>query len=238
MEEARVTCQVCLSLLKAGDLFCSSCGAAVPDRSAMAPRVPAVEARGRIAGERKYLTVLCVDLQRSTDLISNLDPRHTFLELVGEADLPSEFVPAVKRWRYDVMSMFCVYLALDAPVRWKAAASDPEIERCFAVSICEGLDVLDDNASDCRLGVPPRQPGLFTVHPSIFEPSLCPPGREACFCEQIAPYVRQRAQTGRLRSHTTGVGSSSCSGRTIGSSASPPEHREVPSRHRASIVSS
>jgi hypothetical protein len=32
------------------------------------------EVRGRIAGERKYLTVLCADLQRSTDLISELDP--------------------------------------------------------------------------------------------------------------------------------------------------------------------
>ena len=52
----------------------------------------------------------------------------------------------------------------------------------------ESLDVLDDNASDCRLGIPPRQPGLFTVHPSLFEPSLCPSGMEACFCEQIAPY--------------------------------------------------
>ena len=121
-------------------------------------------------------------------LVSNLDPRHTFLELVGESSLPSEFVPAVTRWRYDVMSMFCVYLALDAPVRWRAAEFDPEVERCFAVSLCEGLDVLDDNASDCRLGVPPRRPGLFTVHPSLFEPGMCPPGKEACFCEQIAPY--------------------------------------------------
>jgi class 3 adenylate cyclase/tetratricopeptide (TPR) repeat protein len=81
MEEARVTCQVCLSLLKAGDLFCSSCGAAVPDGSAMAPRAPAVEARGRIAGERKYLTVLCVDLQRSTVLISDLDPEEAISRL-------------------------------------------------------------------------------------------------------------------------------------------------------------
>ena len=34
----------------------------------------AAEVRGRIAGERKYLTVLCADLRRSTDLISGLDP--------------------------------------------------------------------------------------------------------------------------------------------------------------------
>ena len=121
-------------------------------------------------------------------LISNLDPKHTFLELVGEDALDETMRHACRRWRYDIMSMFCVYLALDAPVRWKAAEFEPAVQRCFAVSLCESLDVLDDNASDCRLGVPPRQPGLFTVHPSVFDPSLCPPGKEATFCEQIAPY--------------------------------------------------
>jgi class 3 adenylate cyclase/tetratricopeptide (TPR) repeat protein len=68
-------------MLKAGDLFCSSCGAAVPDHVAAAPRAPAAEARGRIAGERKYLTVLCADLQRSTDLISDLDPEEAISRL-------------------------------------------------------------------------------------------------------------------------------------------------------------
>ena len=66
-----MSCQVCLSTLKAGDLFCSSCGAVVPEHPAK-PQV--AEVRGRVAGERKYLTVLCADLQRSTDLISELDP--------------------------------------------------------------------------------------------------------------------------------------------------------------------
>src|SRR5260370_24487144 len=66
-----VSCQVCQSTLKEGDLYCSSCGAVVPER----PSKPQIaEVRGRIAGERKYLTVLCADLQRSTDLIAELDP--------------------------------------------------------------------------------------------------------------------------------------------------------------------
>jgi len=64
-----VLCQVCSSTLKAGDLYCSSCGAVVPDQHLSRP-----QADPRITGERKYLTVLCVDLQRSTDLISELDP--------------------------------------------------------------------------------------------------------------------------------------------------------------------
>src|SRR6202790_324912 len=71
MEERGVSCQVCLSTLKAGDLYCASCGAIAPEHSV---KPQAAEVRGRIAGERKYLTVLCADLQRSTDLISELDP--------------------------------------------------------------------------------------------------------------------------------------------------------------------
>src|SRR6202163_2585607 len=71
MKELRVSCQVCRSILKAGDFFCASCGAIAPEHSV---KPQAAEVRGRIAGERKYLTVLCADLQRSTDLISELDP--------------------------------------------------------------------------------------------------------------------------------------------------------------------
>ena len=73
-----MSCQVCLSTLKAGDLYCSSCGAVVPEHPpSRRPR----EARDRIAGERKYLTVLCADLQRSTDLISELDPEEAISRL-------------------------------------------------------------------------------------------------------------------------------------------------------------
>ena len=74
----RVHCLVCSSALRAGDLFCSACGAVVPGHP---PSPPAPEAPGRIAGERKYLTVLCVDLQRSTDLISELDPEEAISRL-------------------------------------------------------------------------------------------------------------------------------------------------------------
>ncbi len=129
-----------------------------------------------------------IPLGPDTLLVSNLDPRHTFLELLGEEHLDPTMAKACARWRYDAMSMFCLYLALDTPVQWKAAAWDESVQRCFAVSMCETLDVLDDNASDCRLGVPPRRPGLFSVHPSLFEPSLAPAGKESCFVEQIAPY--------------------------------------------------
>ncbi len=73
-----MSCQVCSSMLRAGDLFCSACGAVVPNHL---PLAPVSDTRGRIAGERKFLTVLCSDLQRSTDLISELDPEEAISRL-------------------------------------------------------------------------------------------------------------------------------------------------------------
>lgn len=71
-------CLVCSTALRAGDLFCSACGAVAPGHP---PSPPAPDVAGRIAGERKYLTVLCADLQRSTDLISELDPEEAISRL-------------------------------------------------------------------------------------------------------------------------------------------------------------
>jgi len=144
-----------------------------------------------ITVEKDHATGVLLDSGESISarvVVSNLDPRVTFLELVGENSIDIGLDRAVKRWRYDALSMFCLYLALDRPVQWKATLHEPKLQRCFAVSICEDLRVLEDNASECRLGVAPRVPGLFTVHPSLFDESLAPSGSEACFVEQIAPY--------------------------------------------------
>jgi phytoene dehydrogenase-like protein len=162
-------------------------------------------------------------------IVSNLDPRVTFLELVGEGELDDEFARAVRRWRYDARSIFCLYLALDRPVEWKAAEFEPKVARCFAVSMCDDLQQLEDNASDCRLGLPPRTPGLFSVHPSLFEPGLAPAGKEACFVEQIAPYqvregdwAQQRepyaeVMLERWRAYASGLNADNILGRYISS---------------------
>ena len=75
-------CQVCQSTLKAGDLYCSSCGAVVPEPSSEYP--PKFAAASPASGN--ILTVLCADLQRSTDLISELDPEAAISRLEPALD--------------------------------------------------------------------------------------------------------------------------------------------------------
>src|SRR5262249_24202176 len=73
MEEGRVTCQVCLSILKTGDLICSSCGSAVPDHTVARLRAPAREAWApRLPTQIPYSSLRRP--ARSADLISDLGP--------------------------------------------------------------------------------------------------------------------------------------------------------------------
>ena len=74
-----------------------------------------------------------------------------------------------------------------------AAAVEGYTARARDRAVLRGLDVrVARRARRQRLGLPARDaaaaPRPLLVHPSLFEPSLCPPGKEACFVEQIAPY--------------------------------------------------
>jgi class 3 adenylate cyclase/tetratricopeptide (TPR) repeat protein len=149
-----VSCQVCLSTLKAGDLYCSSCGSAVPEHVAK-PQV--AEVRGRIASERKYLTVLSADLQRSTDLISELDPEAAISRL--EPALVAMRV-AVRRNRGIVSKeggdgLIAIFGAPRADDNHAAMACHA------AVELVRRVKLLNDEALRVRVGV---HSGYVVVH--------------------------------------------------------------------------
>ena len=149
-----MSCQVCLSTLKAGDLYCSSCGSAVPEHVAK-PQV--AEVRGRIASERKYLTVLSADLQRSTDLISELDPEAAISRL--EPALVAMRV-AVRRNRGIVSKeggdgLIAIFGAPRADDNHAAMACHA------AVELVRRVKLLNDEALRVRVGV---HSGYVVVH--------------------------------------------------------------------------
>jgi class 3 adenylate cyclase/tetratricopeptide (TPR) repeat protein len=64
-----VRCPSCLQYSGAENAFCPHCGHRLDE-----PSSPVAANEKLITGERKFLTLLSCDLQRSTDLISDLDP--------------------------------------------------------------------------------------------------------------------------------------------------------------------
>lgn len=119
---------------------------------------------------------------------SNLEPKQTFLRLVGVEHLPAEVVRQVERWRPAEAALFTVHLALNQAPRWRAAASQPDLNQCWGV--CAGLSSsadLDSQFADIRQGLPPRRIGFLAVTPTLYDPSQAPPGKHTMLLWQFAP---------------------------------------------------
>jgi phytoene dehydrogenase-like protein len=118
---------------------------------------------------------------------SSLDPRRTFLGLVGEQDLPEDFVDGVKRYKFRGSSGK-VNLALDGlPDFTCLPGPGPHLRG--AISISPGVDYMERAYDDAKYGRYSRRPYIDIVIPSLTDPSIAPPGKHVMSCfVQYAPY--------------------------------------------------
>jgi phytoene dehydrogenase-like protein len=120
-------------------------------------------------------------------VVSSLDPRRTFLELVDERQLPGDLVEAVKRFRF-VGSSGKVNLALSEPPDL-ACLPGPGAHLRGAISISPSLDYLERAYDDAKYGEFSRRPYMDIVVPSMIDPGMAPPGRHVMsIFVQYVPY--------------------------------------------------
>ena len=134
-------------------------------------------------------------------VLSNADPRRTFLELVGEAALPAEFVRGVRA--IDVRSpVVKLNLALDRlPVfrgRPLPAAGAPAPEHTGTIHLgAQTLADLEASFAAAARGALPERPMIELTLPSALDPSLAPEGRHvASLFVQHAPELPAAAWDG------------------------------------------
>ena len=122
------------------------------------------------------------------DIISSsVDPRLTFMKLVGEEHLPEDFVEDIKRYKFRGSSGK-VNLALDALPDFKSMPG-PGPHLRGAVSISPSVDYMERAYDDAKYGRYSRRPYIDIVIPSLTDPSICPPGKHVMSCfVQYAPY--------------------------------------------------
>jgi phytoene dehydrogenase-like protein len=120
-------------------------------------------------------------------VVSSLDPKLTFLKLVRPADLPEEFVAAIRRFNVRGSSAK-VNLALDALPEF-ACWPGPGRHLAGAISISPSVDYLEQAYDDAKYGHFSRRPFIDIVIPSVIDPGMAPPGKHVLSCfVQYAPY--------------------------------------------------
>jgi len=118
---------------------------------------------------------------------SSVDPRLTFLGLVGEAELEDEFVSEIRRFKFRGSSGK-VNLALDGLPSFRALPG-PGTHLRGAISISPSVDYMERAYDDAKYGRFSRRPYVDIVIPSLTDPTMAPPGKHVMSCfVQYAPY--------------------------------------------------
>jgi phytoene dehydrogenase-like protein len=128
-------------------------------------------------------------LEAAKAVVTNIEPKKSFLQLVGEEHLPSTFATRVKNYHSRGRSLFVLHLALSEPPNYKAAAQNAPVNRAFSQEMFGG-SMLDQVRAyqDIALGKPPRQEMLQITLPTLFDPSQAPAGKHTTVVWQYAPY--------------------------------------------------
>jgi phytoene dehydrogenase-like protein len=124
---------------------------------------------------------------------SNLDPHVTFLRLLDARDLPPDFVASIRRFRTEgtsckinfALSGLPEFSALPGPHRPEGGP-----HHRATMHICPSIDYIERAWDDAKYGRPSHRPMLELTIPTMYDPSLAPPGKHIMgIFLQYAPYT-------------------------------------------------
>jgi len=122
-------------------------------------------------------------------VVSTLDPHQTFLTLVGEEHLSTDFVENTKAWMWETESLNVVHLALEAAPNFTVASSDPELNQANIYVVgYESTTELINHYEAIRNGELLEGGGFHCSFPSVHDPTQAPPGRCTGLITELAPY--------------------------------------------------
>src|SRR5438093_1467181 len=120
-------------------------------------------------------------------VVSALDPRRTFMELVDPRELPTDLVDAIRRFRFQGTSAK-VNFALDGVPRYPALGDRTDQYRGFT-NIGPSMEYLEHAFDDAKYGWYSKRPYLDCAIQSTVDPDMAPPGKAVMSCfVQYAPY--------------------------------------------------
>ena len=124
---------------------------------------------------------------RADLVVSNLDPKRTYLNLVGEEHLDGEVVKQINRYKFRGSSGK-VNLALDRVPEFACRPGDGDHIR-GDIAIAPNVDYLERAYDEAKYGAFSHRPFINAVIPSLTDPTVAPPGKHVMSCfVQYAPY--------------------------------------------------
>ncbi|HEX5015730.1 MAG TPA: NAD(P)/FAD-dependent oxidoreductase [Candidatus Limnocylindrales bacterium] len=133
-------------------------------------------------------------------VVSALDPRRTFLELVEPRELPTDLVDAIERFRFQGTSAK-VNFALDGYPEYPALKGRTDQYRGFT-NIGPSMEYLERAFDDAKYGWYSKRPYLDCAVQSAVDPDMAPPGKAVLSSfVQYAPYKLRESDWDTEKEH-------------------------------------
>jgi phytoene dehydrogenase-like protein len=131
-------------------------------------------------------------LEAAKAVITNVEPKKSFLGMVGEEHLPASFATRVRNYHSRGRSLFCLHLAVSEPPQYKAGAHNPHVNRAFSQEMfCGTVRDQVEAYQEIAGGKAPRREMLQITLPTLFDPSQAPAGKHTVLVWQYAPHALQ-----------------------------------------------
>ena len=128
-------------------------------------------------------------------VVSNLDPKRTYLKLMDEGDLEPEFVEKVKNFKIRGSSGK-LNIALDGLPEFPALGKDNPL--IFGdIHFMDSIERLERAYDDWKNGTWSRDPYVDMLIPTLTDPTMAPPGKHymSVFVQYVPPKVNGRDWT-------------------------------------------
>ncbi len=112
---------------------------------------------------------------------SNVDPRQTFVDFIGEQNLEAFRLERLAHWRFGPEHVLGTpSFALHEAPKYKSAKWNEDINRCFYTVVgFETGEQMSDYILEAYGGAIPSRPGAGTWVNSLWDPTQAPPGKHA-----------------------------------------------------------
>ena len=131
------------------------------------------------------------EIVRAKAVVSNLNPKLLYLQLIDPAVLPVEFRARIDKWRCG-SGTFRMNVALSELPRFACLPSEGE-HLTAGIILAPTLSYMERAYFDARLHGWSKQPIVELVIPSTLDDSLAPPNRHVAslFCQHVSPRLAE-----------------------------------------------
>ena len=152
-----------------------------------------------VRGNVKSVVLSNGDAFEAPIVVSNLDPKRTFLRLISPQHLEPEFIGALRNFRCEGTSLK-MNLAVSALPNFKALPGTLGPQHRATMHICPSMDYVEKAWDDAKYGRPSESPLLELTSPTQYDASLAPGGKHIIgIFLQYAPFTLREGTWDELR---------------------------------------